>query len=170
VGEWEVRKVREPEIIKPGNSMRASYYVEKILPLHCAVYASLKAQSDELRPSVLDEDRYNWYLQEDNDPSHGTRNTDSLPAVYRRERGVKSLAHPANPPDLNPIEGLWNIIKERVRQKIHTIHGISKLKTVLQREWEKINQELIQKRIEEMPDRCKQVNQYPLRRYKGESW
>lgn len=170
VREWEARKAREPEITRPGNSMRASYYVEKILPIHCNAYESLTAQSDELRSHVSNKDRYSWYLMEDNDPSHGTKNPDSLPAVYRRQRGVVSLKHPANSPDLNPIEGLWNIIKERVKQYLHTINGITELKAALQKEWEKIDQESIQQRIDEMPDRCKQVFLYPEVRYKGAIW
>ena len=43
VREWEARKAREPEIVRPGNSMRASYYVEKILPILCDGYEALKA-------------------------------------------------------------------------------------------------------------------------------
>ena len=170
VREWEAAKAREPQIIKPGNSMRASYYVEKILPLYCSAYDSLVAQSDELRADVPVEQRYNWYLLEDNDPSHGTRNRDSLPAVYRRDRGVASIQHPANSPDLNPIEGIWNIIKERVRQQLYNINSIAELKAALQREWKDIQQEMVQRRVLEMQHRCRQVYKHPKVRVKTELW
>lgn len=168
--EWEAAKAREPVVTKPGNSMRASYYVEKILPSYCVAYSSLVAQSDDLRAYLPQEERYNWYLVEDNDPSHGTRNSDSLPAVYRRDRGVVILNHPANSPDLNPIEGIWNIIKERVKQQLHQINTIAELKAALQHELKQIRQEMVQERIDEMPYRCRQVFRYPSVRVKTDRW
>lgn len=170
VREWEASKARQPKIIKPGNSMRASYYVEKILPVYCRAYHSLFSRSDELRADVPTSDRYHWQLMEDNDSSHGTRNPNSLPAVYRHNRGVKTLTHPANSPDLNPIESIWNIIKERVKQQLHHIDSIVKLKAALQHEWKQIRQEMVQERIDEMPYRCKQVFQHPKVRVKTDRW
>ena len=123
VREWEAAKAREPVIVKPGNSMRAIHYVENILPKYCTAYDSLVARSDELRADVPVEQRYRWYLLEDNDPSHGTRNTNSLPAIYKQDRGVEILSHPANSPDLTPIEGIWTIIKERVKQQLYNMSG-----------------------------------------------
>lgn len=78
VAEWEAKKVRELEHKKPGNSMRAVYYTEKILPIYCAAVDSLKARSDKLRPHIHEDLRYIWLLIEDNDPSHGTKKS-SLP-------------------------------------------------------------------------------------------
>lgn len=135
---WEAEKARQPAVIKPGNSMRASYYTDKILPVYAAAYHQLQARSNELRGQLHCNDRYNWYLIEDNDPSHGTRNPRSLPALYRRRKGVERLMHPANSPDLNPIEGIWNIIKERVRRELHNINTIDELKAALQREWKAV--------------------------------
>jgi hypothetical protein len=74
VARWEAEKARIPEIIKPGNSMRASYYVDKILPIYRDALLHLRARSDELRSEVSPDIRYKWYIVEDNDPSHGTRN------------------------------------------------------------------------------------------------
>jgi hypothetical protein len=157
IRQWEAEKAREPLVIKPGNSMRASYYVEKLLPKYCDAYNSMVGRSDELRPDVPVDQRYKWFLQEDNDASHGTRNPNSLPAVYRHNRDVVSLSHPANSPDLNPIESMWNIIKERVKLQLHQIKSIVELKAALQHEWSQIRQEMVQRRIDEMPYRCRQV-------------
>jgi hypothetical protein len=170
VREWEAAKAREPVIAKPGNSMRAIYYVENILPKYCTAYNSLVARSDELRAEVPVEQRYRWYLLEDNDPSHGTRNANSLPAIYKQDRGVEVISHPANSPDLNPIEGIWNIIKERVRQQLYNLNTIAELKAALQREWKAIDQETIQQRVLEMQYRCGQVYRHPKVRVKTDLW
>ncbi|KAF2629281.1 hypothetical protein BU25DRAFT_337398, partial [Macroventuria anomochaeta] len=170
VREWEASKARIPVVLKPRNSMRVSYYVEKILPVYCAAYSHLVAQSDVLRAEVPVQQQYTWYLQEDNDPSHGTRNCNSLPAVYRHECGVKVLSHPANSPDLNPIEGIWNIIKERVKRQLYTINTITELKAALQHEWKQVGQEMVQERINEIPYRCRQVFQHPSVRCKTALW
>ena len=167
---WEAELSPTPHIQKPGNSMRAIYYVEKILPLYCTAYTSLVARSDSLRASVPIQQRYNWFLMEDNDPSHGTRNPNSLPAVYKHDRGIRTLSHPANSPDLNPIESMWNIIKSRVKQRLNTINSITELKAALQHEWKQIQQEIVQERIDEMPHRCRQVFQYPSVRVRTTLW
>jgi hypothetical protein len=107
---------------------------------------------------------------EDNDLSLGTKNDKSLPAIYRQENGMLRLYHPPNSPDLNPIEGIWLIIKERVRRKLHEINTINELKAALQLEWSNVRQDQIQARINEMPFRCGQVHRHPETRVKTGLW
>ncbi|KAF2627118.1 hypothetical protein BU25DRAFT_342464, partial [Macroventuria anomochaeta] len=108
------------------------HYAEKLLPKNCNAYTSMVAQSDELRPDVPIDRRYEWFLQEDNDASHGTCNPNLLPTVSRHDRGVASLSQLANSPNVSPIESMWNIIKKRFRQQLHQIKSIVKLKAALQ--------------------------------------
>ncbi|KAF2630657.1 hypothetical protein BU25DRAFT_437893 [Macroventuria anomochaeta] len=140
IGQWEVEKAQEAHITKPGNAMRASYYVEKILPSYREAYSLLVACSDLLRADVPIQQRH---------------------TVYKHGRGVVTLPHPANSPDLNPIEGIWNIIKERVKQQLITINSIAELKAALQHEWKQIRQEMVQERVNEISYRCRQVFQHP---------
>jgi len=58
-----------------------------------------------------------WYLQEDGDPSHGMRKR-GLAEEYKEAYNIKNLKHPAQSPDLNPIEAIWNIIKQRLHCRI----------------------------------------------------
>jgi hypothetical protein len=170
VRHWEAEKAREPEVKKPGNSMRASYYTDNILPIYCNAYDSMKARADQLRQHVPGYDCNAFYLIEDNDSSHGTRNPTSLPAVYKLRRGVLTVLHPPNSPDLNPIEAIWNIIKNRVKEYLDSINSIAELKAALQREWKAISQEQIQQRIDEMPGRCHKVFEHPKVRVKSKYW
>jgi transposase len=170
VRHWDTEKVREPEVKKPGNSMRASYYTDNILPIYCDAYNSMKARADQLRQHVPGYDHHAFCLIEDNDSSHGTRNPASLLAVYKLRRGVLTVLHPPNSPDLNPIEAIWNIIKNRVKEYLDSIKSISELKAALQREWKAVSQEEIQRRIDEMPGRCQKVFEHPKVRVKSKCW
>jgi hypothetical protein len=167
---WHAEKARHPIVERPGNSMRASYYTEKILPVYRDALRLLRCESDVIRTHIHPSNRYNWYLVEDNDPSHGTRNPDSLPAVYKAQHGIHRLHHPANSPDLNPIEAIWNIIKQRTRQHLHKINSLTELKAHLQLEWRQVTIDMIQTRIREMPDRIVQAWRWPEARVKSHVW
>jgi len=65
---------------------------------------------------------------------------------------ITNLKHPAQSPNLNPIEGIWNIIKQRLRRRI--FHSSKELKDAIQEEWDKITLEEIRVRIRDMPRRC----------------
>lgn len=54
-----------------------------------------------------------WYSQEGGDPSHGMRKL-GLAQACKDEHNVVNLEHPAQSPDLNPIEGIWNTIKQQL--------------------------------------------------------
>jgi hypothetical protein len=53
------------------------------------------------------------------------------------------------------MEGIWNILKQRVRRRIW--HSDEELKEVLQDEWSKITMQEVRKRISDMPNRCKSL-------------
>jgi transposase len=52
---------------------------------------------------------------EDGNPSHGHHNTGSRPMQLKKYADITTLKHPGQSPDLNPIELIWMIMKERLR-------------------------------------------------------
>jgi hypothetical protein len=63
----------------------------------------------------------------------------ALHNVLKRLIRFDNLIHPVQSPDLNPIEGIWNILKQRVRRRIW--NSDEELKKVLQDEWSKMRYE-----------------------------
>ena len=113
-----------------------------------------------------------WILMEDNDPSHRHKGpkpgTKSLAQITREEVGIHLLVHPAVSPDLNPIEGCWCILKERIKKR--EWHTLDELKELLQEEWSKITMKKIRERIAKMPKRYKTIKKSGGLPYKGDKW
>lgn len=61
-----------------------------------------------------------WYLQQDNDPTHKKASKDALEAWEKMKTGsvVELLPHwPPNSPDLSPIENVWAYVQGQVNSK-----------------------------------------------------
>jgi hypothetical protein len=138
--EWEASKPHDVEVKVQGNAMTQKYYVENLLPVYVDAIKYMRSIDD--KP---------WLLQEDGDPSHGMRKA-GLAQEYKDTYNIQNLVHPAQSPDLNPIEGIWAIIKQRLRRRI--FDSEEEMKEGLQEEWDKITLEEIRYRIADMPRRC----------------
>ena len=140
VREWEASKPHAVEKQVQGNGMTQKYYVDRLLPIYCQAIISLREKYGG-----------DWLLQEDGDPSHGMRKK-GLAQEYKDARGIRNLAHPAQSPDLNPIEGIWAILKQRLRRRV--FDSEEEMKEAVQEEWSKITMQEIRDRIADMPRRC----------------
>jgi hypothetical protein len=141
--EWEAKIGHWKEVKPKGNSMTQIYYVERLLPGYIKDLKNLKEQyggGDK------------WQLQEDGDPSHG-KQKEGLATKLKEKEGIKCLTHPAQSPDLNPMEGIWNILKQRIRHR--RWENLEEYKSIVLDEWDKITLEEIRSRISDMPRRCK---------------
>ncbi|KAF2422354.1 hypothetical protein EJ08DRAFT_596949, partial [Tothia fuscella] len=75
---------------------------------------------------------------------------------------------PPQSPDLNPIEAVWQIIKQRLRgRKWKTV---AEFKAAIQRIYNGITLAQIRRRIAEMPWRCKRVQELEGGRIRSKLW
>lgn len=99
---WEAeiphRRISEPK----GNGMTQKYYVERLLPVYVDAINTLQSKH---RDAIVK----TWYLQEDNDSSHGHNSKDGLATQFKKLNCITTIKHPGNSPDLNPIESIWSI-------------------------------------------------------------
>jgi hypothetical protein len=154
--EWEAQKPHVVEKKVSGNHMTQKYYTERLLPIYIHAVQIQRAY-----------DSSSWYLQEDGDPSHGMRKA-GLAQALKDQNYILNIKHPAQSPDLNPIEGIWNIIKQRLRRRV--FYTDEEVKAALQEEWDKITLEEIRKRIRTMPKRCKRLTENGGKAIKTALW
>jgi hypothetical protein len=136
--------------------MTQKYYVERLLPIYHQAIESIRYIDD--KP---------WLLQEDRDPSHGMYKR-GLAQQYKEAYNIQNLVYPAQSPDLNPIEAIWCIIKQRLRRRY--FESEEEMKTALQEEWDKITLEEIRYCIADMPRRYSLVQKYSGKPIRGNKW
>jgi len=74
-----------------------------------------------------------------------------------KKAGFLMLPWPANSPDLNPIEGLWQNIKERLYRMPHKPTKREELEQCIIELWNNIGQETVLKHIDSLPERIQAV-------------
>lgn len=154
--EWEALKPHPVEKRVQGNHMTQKYYTERLLPVYIDAVSNLQRKYGG-----------KFLLQEDGDPSHGMKK-EGLARQLKRASGVTNIRHPAQSPDLNPIEACWNIVKNRLRRRI--FYSDDDMRAAIQEEWDKVTMEEIRARIRELPDRCKRLRNNGGRRIKTALW
>jgi hypothetical protein len=111
------------------------------------LWQSIDAAGFKFNPSAM-------IFQQDNDPKHKSR----LVQQWLTEQPFEVMDWPAQSPDLNPIENLWALLKqklfhfERVPKSMH-----EHWERVVKVWYDDISKEMVRKYIETMPDRCRAV-------------
>jgi hypothetical protein len=99
-------------------------------------------------------DRTRLLLMQDNASSHASR--DTLAELQRR--GLFPIFWPANSPDLNPIETVWDWMKDYIQEKYPEVHrSYPRLKEAVAEAWNAVTDEQVRELIRTMPQRCQAV-------------
>lgn len=96
-------------------------------------------------------------LLEDNDWAHGTRQKNHPMNAIKRATGVTWFANIPQSPDLNIIENVWRLIKQRLKHHNHEYGNKEKLKRAILEEWDAVTQQEINDLVDTYPQRCQQL-------------
>ena len=94
-----------------------------------------------------------FLFQHDCAPVHKARTI----KTWLDEFGVEELDWPAQSPDLNPIEHLWDELERRLRARPSRPTSVPDLINALQNEWAPIPTETLQNLVEGLPRRVEAV-------------
>ena len=94
-----------------------------------------------------------FLFQHDCAPVHKARTI----KTWFDEFGVEELDWPAQNPDLNPIEHLWDELERRLRARPSRPTSVPDLINALQNEWAPIPTETLQNLVESLPRRVEAV-------------
>jgi transposase len=114
-------------------------------------------------PAVLEE---GMTLQHDNGPTYRARIVQNWLRIYCRLEGIFMVDWPACSPDLNPIENLWKLLKERICKRYPELalmpvtgEAIAALIEAAQEVWNHLEPEVLENLINSMPKRLAALHQ-----------
>ncbi|SJX62532.1 related to transposase [Sporisorium reilianum f. sp. reilianum] len=92
-------------------------------------------------------------FQQDGNPKHTSKRT----KVWLQSKSINTMEWPAQSPDLNPIEHLWQVLKKQLSQYTTIAKSESELLQHCEAEWTAITPEVCQNLIENMPRQVQAV-------------
>jgi len=99
------------------------------------------------------ENKNNYIFQEDNAPIHTAR----IAKQWKENNNIASLPWPAQSPDLNPIENLWDELDRNVRKHKPLPKNRDHLWQILQEEWLNLDENIYKNLVDSMPRRIAAV-------------
>ena len=100
----------------------------------------------------FEDEKEGWELQQDKASCHTAKST----TRFLEEKGIAVVeGWPTKGDDINPMENLWAILDERLeKKKFTTKQGMKKAVTAI---WKDIDEELLNKLIQSIPDRLRRI-------------
>jgi transposase len=92
-------------------------------------------------------------FQHDNDPKH----TSNVVKNYLKNAKFEVLDWASQSADLNPIENLWDQVKDQIEARTDRASSLSDVFRIVQEEWARLPLDFIQNLITSMPRRCQAV-------------
>lgn len=114
-------------------------------------YQYLDILKNQMEPYAFENMPVSFTFMHDNDPKH----TSKLVKEWFSQENIPVLSWPAQSPDLNPIENLWNDVKCAIAKQKYK--NLDDLWTGIQNSWYSIPKERCQNLIQSMPRRCQAV-------------
>jgi transposase len=98
-------------------------------------------------------------FQHDNDPKHTAKRNKRYLERKQKEGKIKFevLPWPSQSPDLNPIENLWNKLKDALRDRPDRPSNLDQLFEFVKQEWQKLPRNYLLKLVQSLPKRIKEV-------------
>ena len=139
-----VRLPLAPSTVSGGQRIRAE-------GLNGQRYADwiISSQLSPMMTELRSEGREDVLVVEDGAPAHSSK----VAKAARLECGITPLQHPPSSPDLNPIEGLWLILKTKIGVLPRKATTLDELWAQVQVAWEEIDQGTVNRVVGSMETR-----------------
>ena len=112
----------------------------------------LKTLENRLKPSISDLGIQNPIHLDDSARPHRTR----IVNEWHTENGIQKISWPGNSPDLNPIENLWAILKNKLRKRQNRTKE-ELIRNIIRIWHHEISDDIIKNLADSMPNRIERV-------------